>query len=161
MSSIELKQKTTVGVNAAFLQEVKDANPQLWANLREVRELVRHSEDSPSTSRRFVTRLGELRDGLGLGFSLEETYGYIEGSNFPSGLFGTADALTAKMQHRDLYLQLHEICEMVEEAQYRGTICRDLPIFKGAFETFDSCFRAHEDLEAELIRCSLGFYRSR
>jgi hypothetical protein len=161
MSSIDVKSKTTVGVNAAFLQEVKDSNPQLWATLRDLRELAATRESSPAVSRVFVTRLGELRDCLGLGFSLEETYGYIEGGTFPSSLFGVADAATAKMQHRDLYLQLHELCETVEEAQYRGTICRDLPMFKGTFEAFDCCFRAHEDLEAELIRCSLGFKRSR
>lgn len=161
MTSIDVKLKTTVGVNAAFLQEVKDSNPQLWATLRELRELTTSREDSQDISRTFVTRLGELRDCLGLGFSLEETYGYIQGVNFPSSLFGIADALTVKMQHRDLYLRLHEICEMVEEAQYRGTICRDLPMFKESFETFDSCFRAHEDLESELIRCSLGFNRRR
>ncbi|MEZ6138598.1 MAG: hypothetical protein R3C53_27255 [Pirellulaceae bacterium] len=160
MLSVASKPHTTLGVNAAFLQEVKDSNLQLWTCLRELRE-VKYAEDSEpiEASRVFVNLLGELRDCIALEFSLEETYGFIEGATQSLVGFGLADASTAKMQHRELYLQLHEICEQAEEAQYRGTISRDLAMFIGAFEKFDDCFRAHEDLEAELIRCGLGHKR--
>ena len=146
---------TTTVVNAAFLQEVKESNLQLWTTLRELRAIEADAAEPREASRDFVAALSELRDHIGLQFSLEETYGFIEGSPTTS-TFGVAQASTAKTQHRELYLQLHEICEQVEEAQYRGTIARDLPIYLGAFEQFDLAFKAHEDLESELIRCGLG-----
>ena len=140
MALIASNKHTTVGVNAAFLQEIKDSNVQLWATLRELRE-IRHNDDAIQASRVFVRHLVELRDCVALEFSLEETYGFIESAGEGFQAFGAPDATTAKMQHRDLYLQLHEFCEKVEEAQYRGTISRDLTSFIESFENFDECLR--------------------
>ncbi|MEM7476737.1 MAG: hypothetical protein AAF483_17270 [Planctomycetota bacterium] len=146
--------ETTTIANAAFLQEVKESNFELWSILSELRE-IDFSDASRETTSNFVHKLTELRDSVALEFSLEETYGFVDG--VPSlNSFGLGDASLAKSQHRELYLQLQEICEQTEEAQYRGTIARDLQIYAGAFEQFDSCFRAHENYEAELIRCGLG-----
>ncbi len=158
MSFVAVNTQTTI-VNAAFLQEVKDSNLQLWGVLRELREIRIGDRDSKEASRQLVNWLGELRDCIALEFSLEETYGFIESSP-QTGSIGAGSAARAKMQHRELYLQLHEICEQAEEAQYRGTIGRDLPMYLGAFEEFDACFRAHEELESELIRCGLGISSS-
>lgn len=146
---------TSTIVNAAFLQEVKDSNNELWAILEELRAMELQPKDPRSESRNLVVKLSELRDCIALEFSLEETYGFIEGAPNNHSL-GLADAGKAKTQHRELYLQLHEICERAEEAQYQGTISRDLPMFIGAFEQFDDQLRAHEDFESELIRCGLG-----
>ncbi len=156
MSSVASNTNTTI-VNAAFLQEVKDSNLQLWSVLRELRE-IRIGDEPREAARQLVDKLSELRDSIGLEFSLEETYGFITGIPQVQPI-GVANADTAKNQHRELYLQLHEICEQAEEAQYRGTIGRDLPMYLGAFESFDTSFRAHEELEAELIRCGLGVSR--
>ncbi len=158
MASVSSHTRTTLGVNAAFLQEVKDSNLPLWATLRELRELAANVTDRIEASRQFVNRLDELRDSIGLQFSLEETYGFVSGVR-STVAFGCGDARDAQMQHRELYLQLHELCEQVEEAQYRGTISRDFGEYYSSFEAFDACFRAHEELEAELIRCGLGYIR--
>lgn len=154
MLTVASNARTTI-VNAAFLQEVKDSNLQLWAVLRELRELPKRSLDLRELSRELVDRLGELRDAIALEFSLEETYGFIEGAARMAGI-GTPDASLAKIQHRELYLQLHELCEQIEEAQYRGTISRDLQVYLTIFEKFDTAFLAHEEFEAELIRCAFG-----
>jgi hypothetical protein len=142
-------------VNAAFLQEVKDSNLRLWSVLRELRDLHVGQSDPRELSRELVQLLGELRDAIALEFSLEETYGFIEGGARIGGI-GMPDAALAKIQHRELYLQLHELCEQVEEAQYRGTISRDLADYVHGFERFDLALRAHEEFEAELIRCAFG-----
>ena len=142
-------------VNAAFLQEVKESNFELWALFREIRVIHPSDWDTQQSAHRFVEKLSELRDAIGLQFTLEETYGFIEG--LPSqSVIGVASADTARMQHKELYLQIHEICEKVEEAQYRGTIARDLHDYVDLFAAFDASFRAHEELEHELIRCGLG-----
>ncbi len=151
--------KTITIVNAAFLQEVKESNHELWSAFEQFRSIRIGDPVSREVAADVVNRLSDLRDGIGLQFSLEETYGFIESSPGQS-LFGLEDPNKARLQHRELYLQLHEICEQAEEAQYRGTIARDMPIYMGAFEQFDDCLRAHEQFEAELIRCGLGIRKS-
>lgn len=153
--------KTTV-VNAAFLQEVKESNTQLWSVLHDLRGLSQvapeDEEKCEAAAQQLVDGLSQLRDCVGLEFSLEETYGFIDGSNaVVSSKAGNAER--AKTQHRELYLELQEICEKAEEAQYRGTICRDFPMYLGAFEHFDESFRAHEELESGLIEAGLGVAR--
>ena len=149
------RRGTTYVVNAAFLQEVKESNFELWSLFREIRELHPCGWDTQQSAHRFVEKLTELRDAIGLQFTLEETYGFIEGLP-PVSAIGVASAETARTQHKELYLQIHEICEKVEEAQYRGTIARDMQEYANLFVGFDSSFRAHEELEQELIRCGLG-----
>ncbi len=151
--------KTTI-VNAAFLQEVKDSNLRLWSVLHELRDIQVGSMETRQLSREFVLLLSELRDAFALEISLEETYGFIEGAGRVTSL-GSPDAALAKVHHRELYLQLNELCEKVEEAQYRGTIGREMQLHIDEFERFDLAFRAHEDFELELIRCAFGARGSR
>ncbi len=158
MLTVANKSRTTI-VNAAFLQEVKDSNLRLWSVLRELRELRVGRLEARELSRELVELLSELRDAIALEFSLEETYGFIEGAA-RIGSIGMPDAGMAKNQHRELYLQLHELCEQVEEAQYRGTIGRDIGLYLDVFERFDSSLRTHEEFEAELIRCAFGYRAS-
>lgn len=148
---------TTI-VNAAFLQEVKDSNLRLWAVLHQLHELNalrRETDDARSQAHELVALMSELRDSIALEFSLEETYGFIEGASRAGGL-GMPDAGLAKIQHRELYLQLTELCEQVEEAQYRGTIARDLQSYLDSFTRFDEAFYTHEEFESELMRCAFG-----
>ena len=159
MAIVGTKAKTMTSVNAAFLQEVKDNNVPLWSTLTALRELRKSDAEPIEKSRALVTGLGELRDTIALQFSLEETYGYIDSVSAPPLPFGCADASVAKAQHSELYLQLHELCEQAEEAQYRGTISRDLAQYLEMFAGFDDALTAHESLEGELIRCGLGLKR--
>ena len=144
----------TIAVNAAFLQEVKDSNLQLWDLFHRLRMLTKVQRPTGEMVHDFVALLGELRDCIALEFSLEETYGYVE--NAMLGARVGSEANEAKLQHRELYLQIRDLCECVEEAEYTGTIVRDLAAFFNAFDTFDTEFRAHEELEARLIHMGLG-----
>ncbi|MFK7736056.1 MAG: hypothetical protein AB8B50_08520 [Pirellulaceae bacterium] len=148
------KNRTATLVNAAFLQEVKDSNHELWDLLRELRSYELPKRPAKSDAAAVVRQLSELRDAVGLEFSLEETYGFVRGN--PNKSHDAVEAGKAQNQHRELYLQLHELCEQAEEAQYRGTITRDLPIFMGAFDQFDADFQTHEQFENNLIESSLG-----
>jgi hypothetical protein len=159
MATVFTKSNTTTRVNAAFLQEVKDNNVLLWSTLRELRKLPATCVDPIVGSAQFVTWIGRLRELLSLQFSLEDTYGYIEASPAVLQLSAVADAGVARAQHCELYLQIHELCEQAEEAQYRGTISRDLKSFFEAFELLDESLQAHEEAEAELIRLGLGLPR--
>ncbi len=159
MASVFTKSNTTTGVNAAFLQEVKDNNVQLWSTLRELRDMRNRCVEPIMASAQFVSLISSLRELLSLQFSLEDTYGYIVAAPTRIQLSAAVDAAAAKSQHCELYLQIHELCEQAEEAQYRGTISRDLDTFFSSFELLDDSLRAHEDAEAELIRLGLGLSR--
>ena len=149
---------STTMVNAAFLQEVKDSNLQFWANLEELKKLLTSEGEPRERSILLVRILNELRDSVALEFSLEETYGYIQGSRLVNYVTA-ARATQAQRQHGELYLQLHELLERAEEAQYRGTISRDFAEFTLAAAEFLDALQAHEQLESDLIRQGFGIVR--
>jgi hypothetical protein len=153
-AALRTQKKTTV-VNAAFLQEVKDSNEELLIVLKQLRLIELGKAETKTCCKQLVDCLSELRDCVGLQFSLEETYGFITAA-CESKAAALLNAEEARQQHRELYLQLHELCEQAEEAQYRGTIGRDLNTYLLAFQRFDECFESHEQLEADLIRDGLG-----
>ncbi len=148
----------TTMVNAAFLQEVKDSNLCFWQKMHDFKRAVATESLGSDQASVLVRLLGELRDSMALEFSLEETYGYIEGSQSNASATA-AKATAAKKQHCELYLQLHEISESAEEAQYRGTIANEYPSLVAACKEFISKLEQHERLESELIRYELGIGR--
>jgi len=62
----------TVTVNAAFLQEIKEVNQDLWRLLADVRRMCDTPATIDSAPRRFFGLVEELRDQLALHFALEE-----------------------------------------------------------------------------------------
>ncbi len=148
----------TTMVNAAFLQEVKDSNLQFWQNVHDFKGLLHSGAGPIEHASTLVRLLGELRDSMAVEFSLEETYGYIDGS-YSVHSVSAAKASIAKQQHRELYLSLHEIAESAEEAQYRGTIVEEFPQLVSVCHDFVKLLEAHEKHESELIRYELGIGR--
>ncbi|WP_164102047.1 hypothetical protein [Candidatus Laterigemmans baculatus] len=140
----------TLGVNAAFLQEIKDSHPDLAHAVHALRATY-HSDDVPAqTARRLVRLLDELRDCLAFQFALEESYGYIEGAQSSSETLAEM-AEKARNQHCGLYLELSSLCEQAEELQYRGFACDNVRQLIQDTERFDARLIQHERLEAELI----------
>lgn len=146
---------STTMVNGAFLQEVKESNTSFWAALDRVRAVCVSNNESRLVAQEIVPSLGELRDTFALQISLEETYGYIQSCN-PSSRNLAVQAQTAKRQHCELYMQLVEITEQAEEAQYRGTISRDIAMFVEACEQFIENLNVHEELENNLVEATLS-----
>jgi hypothetical protein len=68
---------STVTVNAAFLQEIKEVNHELWQLLADLRHRCQRPM-APGSCRSLVEKLCQLRDQLALHFALEEAYGYFE-----------------------------------------------------------------------------------
>ena len=140
----------TLTVNPAFLQEIKDSNPDLWHLVHELRQTC-HSSDQPATlTRKLVRQLDDLRDAIALQFALEESYGFLE---VPTSMGTVIDELSAKAhgQHCQLYLQLSELAEQAEELQYRGVAIDRFHDLVRATEAFDQQLREHEALESRLI----------
>jgi hypothetical protein len=143
------KQKT-LGVNAAFLQEIKDSHPDLAHAVHDVRTTCQADAPPAETARRLVRLLDDLRDCLAFQFALEESFGYIENARaMPESITELAER--ARAEHCGLYLEISSLCEQAEELQYRGFAAEHVRELIEATEAFDSRFIRHERLEAELV----------
>ena len=144
----------SIGVNAAFLQEIKDSHPDLVHVLHEVRTIC-HSDLPPGdVAKRLISKLNALRDCLAFQFALEETYGYIENvQSMPTSV--TEMAARARSQHCSLYLEISSICEQAEDLQYRGFAAAHAGELIEATLAFDASLVRHERLEADLVE--LGY----
>jgi len=143
----------TLVVNPAFLQEIKDSNPDLWNLIRQLEGIIQILDEPAAILRRLTRLLDDLRDQLALQFSLEESYGYIEVSSPASRVIGEL-AVRAHSQHTMLYLQLSDLAEQAEELQYRGVELQQLRELVDRSCQFHSDLREHERTEDELIRRS-------
>jgi hypothetical protein len=153
MVTAGLAVKTLV-VNPAFLQEIKDSNPDLWHTVHQLRQVCECDDDEPANLSRQLTRLLDgLRDQLALQFALEESYGYVAVPDLPSQTLGEL-AMRAQAQHSTLYLQLSDLAEQSEELQYRGVEPSHLRMLIQRTRQFDVELREHERIENELIERS-------
>ena len=145
----------TLVVNPAFLQEIKDSNPDLWQTVHQLRQVCNCDEEPAKVSRQLTRLLDSLRDQLALQFSLEESYGYMA---MPESRSPTLDELAtrAQSQHGMLYLRLTDLAEQAEELQYRGVEQTQLKRLVEQTCEFDPQLREHESLESELIERSFG-----
>ncbi len=140
----------TLVVNPAFLQEIKESNPDLNHTLHDLRQLFESRGCPNEVCNKLARSLDDLREHLSLQFSLEEAYGYLAVSNAPSRVLSEL-ACRAHSQHGMLYMQLSDLAEQAEELQYRGVEVDQLGQLLESAREFDSEFRAHERAELELI----------
>lgn len=149
----------TITVNAAFLQEIKEVNQELWQLLAAVRVRCSAHALSSHQTHGMVVLLQELRDQLALHFALEEAYGYFEEPcDAAPQLCERADLLRA--EHKDLYLDLCQIADQAEAfltAREHALLAQWLP---PRFQSFDIRLKRHESRENALIMdaydCDLG-----
>ncbi len=155
--STSVKSQTCgcVTINPAFLQEVKEAYSSVWENMHQLLDAAARGLPLSVDMNHWVAQLSSLRGQLSSEFSLEETYGYVTNATQVISCHNLDPAVT-RSQHAELYLQLSELCEQVEEAQYRGTLMRDFPSYAESFFAFIDRLQAHERSEAKLIEYGLG-----
>jgi hypothetical protein len=139
----------TVTVNAAFLQEIKEVNQELWTLLADLRHRSQRPI-APGQCRLLIDKLCQLRDQLALHFSLEEAYGYFEDPvDVAPRLSRAADKL--RSEHKGLYL---DFCQLVDRAErmFYDEQHAALALWLGPeFLEFDELLRSHEERESELI----------
>ena len=143
----------TLVVNPAFLQEIKDSNPDLWHTVHQMRQVCDCDDEPAPISRQLARLLDDLRDQLALQFSLEESYGYMAIPEHASRALSEL-ATQTQSQHRMLYVALTELAEAAEELQYRGVEPSQLRILLQRTREFDQNLRDHEQTENELIEKS-------
>lgn len=149
--------KSTIVVNAAFLREIKDSNPEFYETIDRLRHVC-ETDDSPARLCRNLTRLlDQLREQLALQFSLEESYGYMVVPSHADGFLGEM-AVEVQAHHGMLYMHLSDLAEQAEELQYRGVEPRQLRVLVESACEFEFRLREHERAENELIERSFRLF---
>ena len=140
----------TVTVNAAFLQEIKDVNQELWRLLEEVKHMCSRPISVRQSSRILVDRLSVLRDQLALHFALEEAYGYFDDPVMVDPRL-SVQANRLRDEHRQLYVKICELVEFAERLNHRGEWASWLTRVSVGFHAFYDQLQSHESNEQELI----------
>ncbi|TWU41546.1 hypothetical protein Q31b_29950 [Novipirellula aureliae] len=157
------KTQTRMVLNAAFLQEIKDSNPDYWQAIHQVRQVCQSDEDKRQVSSKLVELLDSLRDNVAMQFALEECYGYVDLPD-PSLAGNSSFSCDAddefvhavRGEHCSLYLELSVLAERAEEYQYRGIGVSQVDELLEQTRQFDARLQEHERVENELIDRSLG-----
>ena len=142
--------KANVTINAAFMQEIKEASSELWQILREISHLCAHPLSIHLHPRRSIELLRQLQDQLGLYFTLEEYYGYFEGPA-RGDLEFSKRAADLRNQHQDMYL---DICAIVDRAERlldhrrAASLTHHIVVRTQAFQ---EQLKAHEAAEERLL----------
>ena len=143
------RKYSALTINAAFLQEVKEVNQDLWAVLEEIRGLCTTRERC-AEHRRWVNLIADLRDHLALHFALEEAFGYFErparrGAGTESGGHPVAE------EHKSLYAIVRDLADDVDAEDRAGTLVRHAPRLAERFNAYYDSLQRHEMEENELI----------
>jgi hypothetical protein len=139
----------TITVNAAFLQEIKEVNQELWQLLRDLRHRSQRPI-APGHCRALIDLLCQFRDQLALHFALEEAYGYFDDPVEVAPQLGRR-AEQLRGEHKGLYL---DFCDLVDRAErmFYDEQHAALALWIGPeFLAFDERLRSHEEREKELI----------
>lgn len=140
----------TLVVNSAFMQELKDGNPNLAHAVKNLRHVCGSNEKISQVSRQLTKVLNALRMELALQFALEESYGYVEVNE--SELHDLSEmAETTRAQHHTLYSAVTELAEAAEELQYRGVEPEQLRVLLDETCEFSRQLYLHEQAENDLI----------
>jgi hypothetical protein len=146
-----LVQTGTVTINAAFLQELKDVNHELWQTLAECRRFCEQPHAVHRLCHDFVQQLGELCDQLAMHFALEEAYGYFDDPiSVAPYLAERCGALRA--EHAELYLEFSSLVESAEQLFYDRKLMTLVAQVPRAFHHFDHRLMDHEAQEMELVQ---------
>lgn len=145
----------SVTVNAAFLQEIKEAHEELWVTLDSLRRACSHPLISRTPAAEFFELVNRLRDQLALQFALEESFGYFEGAvNAAPHL--SEFAVKLRSEHETLYAEVCRIAEAVEATPDRDDAVILASHAAPLFHAFDQRLKTHEANENDLIARSLS-----
>jgi len=141
---------STVTINAAFLQEIKEVNSELWQLLEKVGHLCSTAHQIEHQGRHVVDMLGALRDQLALHFTLEEAYGYFDDPVHVAPRLCLA-ATALRDEHELLYARISRLADEVDELQRSGRLAKSGDHIVARFREFSELFQQHESRESELI----------
>jgi hypothetical protein len=140
----------TVTLNAAFLQEIKEVNGELWEVIAKLQQKCAAPISMRLARPQLIDQLEMLRDLLGLQFTLEEAYGYFD-SPADVQLSFSSRVETLREEHETLYKHLIDICDEADMLLRAGKLAELTTIVPIAFDRFFQELESHERRECELI----------
>lgn len=139
-----------VAANAAFLQEIRDANDELWQLLGKIADYCRSSAEVQEHAAQLADTLVELRDQLALHFALEEAFGCIDDAD--SEVPAVTRQLTrTRGEHRQLYARASRLAAAAERLLLDGKVGDFLIRVPLQFRELEQQLRQHESRENELV----------
>jgi hemerythrin-like domain-containing protein len=139
-----------VTINPAFFQEIKDDNRHLRDLRIAVQALIENRRVLRSHRNRLVTLLDELRDQLGMHFTLEETFGYFDDAiDVAPHLSESADRL--RQEHGELFATVVDITDNTVAAQGNGFPSQQTEKLVDRIHEFEQQLTKHEEEETRLI----------
>ncbi len=146
---------STVTVNPAFLQEIKDDAREFRQMLAQAGEMLGPTHLSTVEARQIVDLLARLRDQLALHFTLEEAYGYFEDAvNAAPRLSEQAEFL--RNQHQTLFADYMRVFESAEQLLYESPDDHARASVARMFHNFRADLQLHESREHDLIMAAFN-----
>ena len=145
---------TTVSVNAAFLQEIKEDNRELKHLLAQTAETILHPPTKGSSTRPLTELILQLRDQLALHFSLEEAFGYLDDAIAVAPRLCEL-AETLRSEHTLLFAAICDLAEHAEQLLHHERAAHNVKYILLELSSFYRAFQIHETNENDLILQSL------
>lgn len=146
---------STLGVNAAFLSEIKESHVEFNEILDAVYAACEANYEPEFFAKSLAKLLLRLRDCLSFRFGLEESLGYQEIPE--TGIQPTSQlARRARDQHFGLFLEVCSLCEQAELLRFSGFREPYLSKLVAETERFCATLEEHEQLEQEMIDALIG-----
>jgi hypothetical protein len=148
----ETHSSSKVGVNAAFLMEIKDDHYQLKQMLVQLRRQVDNPIVLGHHFQNFVNDLYSLCDQLAFHFTLEEAFGYFDDAlESTPHLHDQSSRL--RDQHSQLFIAARDLAD--HAAEYGKPTAVELRQIIHEFRQFDVTLKVHESAEQGLIMAAL------
>ena len=136
-----------ITINVAFLQEIKNDNLPLRQLIDTVAKDFRHYPPmQPQTAMELLYR---VREELETYFTLEEQLGYFNQAAIHNPSVSRC-AAALMSEHEQIFLQLNDVIERVEQVVYRETEASMYEV-DNLFQQFRSELALHEQCEMELM----------
>jgi len=139
-----------VTINAAFLQELKEVNQELWQTLDSLRSLCSQPLSIRQHSRTLVDLLSKLRDQLAMHFALEEAFGYFHHAKTVEAAVDHA-ARRLRSEHSPLYLRASKLADQAENFWRERDEAMLTTVVPIGVDEFVAELLRHEAGETELI----------
>lgn len=141
---------TTLTINPAFLQEIKEDHHELWQLMDACRGLCKRGRTGHVPAHALAEALSSLRDRLSLHFALEEAYGYFEDAVAAAPQL-TLRATQLRQEHGPLFTHLAQLVERAERVAYHQAPHEAVRAISLDFARFDRDLARHEATEDALI----------
>ncbi len=139
-----------LALNPAFFQEIKADHTEFRQMLDHV--VGRWSQTHIPINRQSVEEMIQLRDAIESYFALEEFYGFLPTKRAISSKIVQV-AIKLQSQHRDLFLELSEIIEIMEQQLYHERRVSSNEVSQ-RIQQFYQNWCEHEQQEMKLLQRS-------